>query len=57
VNGKHTDCGGNLRGGAGNLTYNVEFDGILLPSSAQANSAECYNLCKNYQGVYFFQAV
>jgi len=39
----------------GNLTFNVEYDGIRLTASPQANASECYNSCKNSQGTHLRQ--
>jgi hypothetical protein len=42
---------------SGNLTFNVEYDGINITAMPQANVSECYNFCKRSQGTYFKQTV
>jgi hypothetical protein len=40
---------------SGNLTFNVEYDGINVTAMPQANVSECYNLCKSSQGTHLKQ--
>jgi hypothetical protein len=35
---------------SGRLTFNVEYNGIVLSTSPKANFSDCYNLCKSSQG-------